>query len=57
MQPVQLSLLPEEVPVPPVILIAQLPQTHVAAALALRGAVTARAHTPASVTAQVAGDE
>jgi hypothetical protein len=51
-QPVQLSLLPEEVPVPPVILIAQLPETPVAAALALLAGLIAKAGGPG-----VSGDE
>jgi len=51
-QPVQLSLLPEETPAPPVILIAQLPETHLAAALALLAGLIAKAGQPG-----VAGDE
>jgi len=42
-QPVQLSLLSEQVPAPPAILIAQLPQAHLAAALALLAGLIARA--------------
>jgi hypothetical protein len=56
-QPVQLSLLPEQVPAPLPELIGQLPEDNVAAAVALLAAVIARAQTAASVTAQVAGDE
>ncbi len=57
MQPVQLSLLPEQVPAPLPELIGQLPEDNVAAAVALLAAVIARAQAAASVTAQVAGDE
>lgn len=57
MQPVQLSLLPEQVPAPLPELIGQLPEDNVAAAVALLAAVIARAQPAASVTAQVAGDE
>jgi hypothetical protein len=56
-QPVQLSLLPEQVPAPLPELIGRLPEDNVAAAVALLAAVIARAQTAASVTAQVAGDE
>jgi hypothetical protein len=56
-QPVQLSLLPEQVPAPLPELIGQLPEDNVAAAVALLAAVIARAQAAASVTAQVAGDE
>lgn len=42
MQPVQLSLLPEEVPAPLPDLIGQLPQNDVAAAVALLAALIAR---------------
>ena len=54
-QPVQLSLLPEQVPAPLPELIGQLPEDNVA--VALLAAVIARAQAAASVTAQVAGDE
>ena len=57
MQPVQLSLLPEQVPAPLPELIGQLPEDNVAAAVALLAAVIALAQPAASVTAQVAGDE
>ena len=42
MQPVQLSLLPEEVPAPLATLIAQLPQDDVAAAITLLAALIAK---------------
>src|SRR5215831_3200104 len=42
-QPVQLSLLPDQVPAPPVMLIAQLPGTHVAAAVTLLAGLMGRA--------------
>ena len=54
MQPVQLSLLPEQVPAPLPDLIAQLPQDHVAAAVTLLAGLIARAHAAAAVEA---GDE
>ena len=57
MQPVQLSLLPEQVPAPLPELIGQLPEDNVAAAVARLAAVIARAPTPAAVKAQVAGAE
>jgi hypothetical protein len=54
-QPVQLSLLPDQVPVPLPDLTGQLPPDDVAAAVALLAALIARAH--AAATAQEAGDE
>ena len=54
MQPVQLSLLPDQVPAPPPDLIGQLPEDNVAAAVALLAALIARAQAPA---APEAGDE
>ena len=56
-QPVQLSLLPEQVPAPLPELIGQLPEDNVAAAVALLAARNATAQTPPSLTAQGAGDE
>ena len=56
-QPVQLSLLPEQVPAPLPELIGQLPEDNVAAAVALLAAGIAAAQTPPSLTAQGAGDE
>jgi len=58
-QPVQLSLLPEEVPAPPVTLIAQLPQTHLATALVLLAGLIARAaaRETAMAAAEVSGGE
>jgi hypothetical protein len=58
-QPVQLSLLPDEVPAPPAILIAQLPETHMAAALALLAGLIARAAAggAARATAEVSRGE
>lgn len=46
MQPVQLSLLPEQVPAPLRELIGQLPQDDVAAALALLASLIARMAVP-----------
>jgi hypothetical protein len=45
-QPVQLSLLPDQVPAPPVMLLAQLPNVHVAAAVTLLAGLIARAAAP-----------
>jgi hypothetical protein len=42
-QPVQLSLLPDLVPAPPVMLLAQLPDVHVAAAVMVLAGLIARA--------------
>jgi hypothetical protein len=46
-QPVQLSLLPDQVPAPPPDLLAQLPQPQVAAAITLLARLIAQAATPA----------
>jgi hypothetical protein len=58
-QPVQLSLLPDQVPAPPVILIAQLPETHLATALVLLAGLIARAaaRETARAVAEVSGGE
>jgi hypothetical protein len=53
-QPVQLSLIPEQVPAPPATLIAELPAPQVAAAVAALAALIAKASTPAP---KEAGDE
>lgn len=55
MQPVQLSLMPEQVPAPPDTLIAQLPESQVAAAIVLLAALIAKAATVAQ--AREVGDE
>jgi hypothetical protein len=55
-QPVQLSLLPEQVPAPPAVLIAQLPETHVAAALALLAVLIARTAARDAATAAAGGE-
>ena len=52
MQPVQLSLLPDQVPAPPPDLLAQLPGSQVTAALMLLAGLIARAGQP-----EVTGDE
>ena len=54
MQPVQLSLLPEQVPAPLPALIGQLPEGNVAAAVTLLAALIARAQ---AAMAAEAGDE
>jgi hypothetical protein len=56
-QPVQLSLLPDQVPAPLPGLIAQLPPDHVAAAITLLAALIARAQSAAIAMAEEAGDE
>jgi hypothetical protein len=45
-QPVQLSLLPDQVPAPPVIVLAQLPDVNVAAAVMMLAGLIARAAAP-----------
>lgn len=57
MQPVQLSLLPDQVPAPLPELAGQLPEEDVSAAIALLAALIARAHAAAAGTAKEAGDE
>ena len=54
MQPVQLSLLPDPVPAPPVMLLAQLPDVHVAAAVMVLAGLIARA---AALDAAMGGGE
>lgn len=54
MQPVQLSLLPDQVPAPPPALIGQLPRNDVAAAVALLAALIAR--TQAAIAAEARGE-
>jgi hypothetical protein len=57
-QPVQLSLLPDQVPVPLPELIGRLREDDVAAAVALLAALIARAQTAAAATTTPeAGDE
>ncbi len=46
MQPVQLSLLPDQVPAPPRALLAQLPGSQVTAVIMLLAALIARAGQP-----------
>jgi hypothetical protein len=55
MQPVQLSLLPDQVPAPPPALLAQLPDPQVAAAIALLAGLIAKAAT--ALMPEAAGDE
>ncbi len=55
MQPVQLSLLPDQVPAPPPELIGQLPDNDVATAVTLLAGLIARAQ--AAVRTAEAGDE
>ena len=50
MQPVQLSLLPDQVPAPPVIVLAQLPDVNVAAAVMMLAGLIARAAAPDATT-------
>jgi hypothetical protein len=56
-QPVQLSLLPEQVPAPLPDLIGQLPQDSVAAAVALVAGLIARAQAAGVIVMAEAGDE
>ena len=55
MQPVQLSLIPDPHPRPAAVLTEQLPETAVAAAIALLAGVIANASGPEGM--EVAGDE
>ncbi len=57
MQPVQLSLLPAEVPAPLPDLIGQLPEEDVAAAVALLAGLIARAQAAGVAGTAGAGDE
>lgn len=52
MQPVQLSLLPDQVPAPPVMLLAQLPDVHLAAAVMVVAGLIVRAAAPDAITPQ-----
>ena len=56
-QPVQLSLLPEQVPAPLPELISQLPDSHVAAAVALLAGLIARTQAAGMAGTAGAGDE
>jgi len=56
-QPVQLSLLPEQVPAPLPDLIGQLPEEDVAAAVALLAGLIARAQAAGVAGTAGAGDE
>jgi hypothetical protein len=58
-QPVQLSLIPEQVPAPPGVLIAELPVQQVAAAVALLAHLIAKTADPdrAVLAGAEAGDE
>lgn len=59
MQPVQLSLMPDQIPAPPRVLIAELPAQHVAAAVAVLAHLIAKTVEPnlAGPTETEAGDE
>jgi hypothetical protein len=58
MQPVQLSLLPDQVPAPPPIVIARLPGAEVGAAIRVLAALIARmADPPVPAPGKEAGDE
>jgi hypothetical protein len=59
-QPAQLSLLPDQVPAPPLTLLAQLPEQNVAAAITLLARLIAKASAPGARPAQrmeASGDE
>lgn len=55
MQPVQPSLIPELAPTPPRVLIGELPEPQLAAAVALLAALIAKATAP--IPSEEAGDE
>ena len=58
MQPVQLSLLPDQVPAPPPAVIARLPEADVGAAVRVLAALIAKmAARPVPATGKGAGDE
>ena len=57
MQPTQLSLLPEQVPAPPVNIINELPEPDVAAALAMLARLIAKAAGPRTSVATGDGEE
>lgn len=59
MQPTQLSLMPDQVPAPPVALAEQLPEPRVAAALTLLARLIARVADPSTATGggEAVGDE
>jgi len=58
-QPVQLSLMPEQIPAPPVALVEQLPTVQMAAAVGLLAGLIARAAEASAVRAgrEAGGDE
>ncbi|HZD73575.1 MAG TPA: hypothetical protein VE776_06775 [Actinomycetota bacterium] len=58
MQPTQLSLLPDQVPAPPLAVIAQLPEAEVAEAVrVLAGLIARTAGPPAAAPGKEAADE
>ena len=57
MQPVQLSLLPDQVPAPPPALIARLPEAEVGEAIRVLAALIAKMARPVPVPGKGAGDE
>ena len=57
MQPVQLSLLPDQVPAPPLALMGQLPGPQVEAAVTLLAGLIARAQAAGVIVTAGAGDE
>jgi hypothetical protein len=56
-QPTQLSLLPDQVPTPPVNIIDELPDPDVAAALAMLARLIAQAASPRPGQRRAVGDE
>jgi hypothetical protein len=58
-QPVQLSLMPEQVPAPPVTLVEQLPEPEMAAALMVLARLIARVVDPTTAAdgGEAVGDE
>ena len=59
MQPVQLSLIPEQIPAPPPVLVEQLPAVQVAAAVGLLAGLIAKAAEAAAARAgrEAGGDD
>ena len=59
MQPVQLSLMPDQIPAPPAGLVEQLPEPDVAAAVGLLAGLIAKAADPlaAGIGREASGDE
>ena len=57
MQPVQLSLMPDQVPAPRPVLVEQVPEPQLAAAIALLAALIAKAADPRTAGGTEDGDD